>query len=169
MNLWEKKTLVNNRLENLGFYFGLRLLGFLLMLTATISVAYFLYASSTGMDTETALVFVTALLQLVVPLWLFIFLLAYPLLLTRLDQTGIRSRAGIKTITWNSLDRVSITSTPGASFLNKVTLSSQTSSASIYIGQYLRSNELKRYIANHLDWLDESQLNEPCVVTRPPQ
>lgn len=157
---------MNNQLENLGFYFGLRLLGFLLILMATVSTLYFFYAIATGTDTETKLV-ITALLQLAFPLWLFLFVLEYRSLLVRLDQTGIRPRPGAQAIKWQSIDQVSISTIPGVSFLNKVSLSSETSSASIYVGQYARPEELKRYIASHLDWLEVSQLKEPCLITKP--
>jgi hypothetical protein len=158
---------VNNRLENLGFFFGLRLLGFLLVLAMTASVFFAAYTVVAGEGGESAGIFFRALMQLIPPLWLLLFVIAYPALLARLDHRGVRSGPRAQSIAWEDIDRVSISNVPGAGFLSKVTLSSGSSAIGIYVGQYRRPEKLTRYLASHLGWVEEAQLRVPCDIPRP--
>lgn len=158
---------MNNRLENIGVVFGLRLLGFLLVLTAAVCLIYLVYSAVTPVSAGSASVFFLASLQLVLPLWFLLFLLAYPSLLVRLDQSGVRASPIAQSITWGDIDRVRVSSVPGASFMNKITLSSSTCTIGIYVGQYWRPEALARYLATHLEWVEEAQLRVPCDLLRP--
>ena len=101
------------------------------------------------------------------PLWLLLFLLTYPSLLVRLDRSGVRASPVAKSIAWGDIDRVTVSRVPGAGFMNKITLSSGACTIGIYAGQYWRPEELVRYLATHLDWVEEAQLRVPCDLLRP--
>lgn len=154
-------------LEKIGFFFAFRLLVLLAQITAVVSVIYLLSTALTGVGVDSAGAFLVALMQVIGPLWLLLFLLATPCLLARLDRHGIRRRPGGPRMDWNTVDRVSVSSLPGARFLDKVTLSSDTASVSIYLGQYRHRKDLLRCIAAHLDWVEQAQLETPCSITRP--
>jgi hypothetical protein len=151
----------------MGFFFGLRLLGFLLLLAVAACAFFIIYTVVADTSSESMGVFLLALVQLLPPLWLLLFVITYPTLLARLDHHGVRPGPRSRSIAWEDIDRVSIAHVPGARFLNKVTLSSGSSAIGIYAGQYRRPETLMRYLASHLDWVEEAQLRVPCDLSRP--